>query len=96
MEQFTSFLQNPFSFFSPTQRPPEPPAPSYRGTGAAAARRPTITKQISTAASRRLPSLDPRASISLIDKGLVNRPGENNCFLNAAVQVCKRSCQCTK
>ena len=91
MDQVTSFLQNPFSFFSPTQRPPEPPAPSYRGTGAAAARRPTIAKQTSIATNRKLPSLDPRASISLIDKGLVNRPGENNCFLNAAVQVCETS-----
>lgn len=33
------------------------------------------------------PGLDPRMSMSLINKGLLNPTGENNCFLNSAVQV---------
>lgn len=33
------------------------------------------------------PVLEQRMSMSLINKGLLNPTGENNCFLNSAVQV---------
>ena len=33
------------------------------------------------------PVLESRMSMSLINKGLLNPTGENNCFLNSAVQV---------
>ena len=33
--------------------------------------------------------LESRISICLPSKGLFNAPGDNNCFLNAAVQVVK-------
>ena len=74
MDHFTSWFKGPWSLFSPFQV--DPPTPSYRGTGA---RRQTSTKHSSK-------PFDPTASV-LIDRGLTNRPGENNCFLNAAVQV---------
>lgn len=35
----------------------------------------------------RRPRLDSRMSVCLPSKGLFNAPGENNCFLNASVQV---------
>ncbi len=33
------------------------------------------------------PPLEHKMSMSLINKGLLNPTGENNCFLNSAVQV---------
>ena len=27
-------------------------------------------------------------SSMFVDRGLMNKPGENNCFLNSAIQVC--------
>ena len=27
-------------------------------------------------------------SSMFVDRGLLNKPGENNCFLNSAIQVC--------
>eukprot|EP00621_Florenciella_sp_RCC1693_P009542 CAMPEP_0182525556 /NCGR_PEP_ID=MMETSP1323-20130603/2568_1 /TAXON_ID=236787 /ORGANISM="Florenciella parvula, Strain RCC1693" /LENGTH=60 /DNA_ID=CAMNT_0024734283 /DNA_START=166 /DNA_END=348 /DNA_ORIENTATION=+ len=34
------------------------------------------------------PDWSPRAPMS-VHKGLRNRAGENNCFLNSAIQVCR-------
>ena len=36
----------------------------------------------------RRPRLESRMSICLPSKGFLNGPGDNNCFLNAAIQVC--------
>lgn len=36
----------------------------------------------------RRPRLESRMSICLPSKGFLNEPGDNNCFLNAAIQVC--------
>ena len=33
------------------------------------------------------PRLDSRRSVCVPTKGLLNAPGENNCFLNVSVQV---------
>ena len=35
----------------------------------------------------RRPRLESRMSICLPSKGFLNGPGDNNCFLNAAIQV---------
>ena len=37
--------------------------------------------------SNKRPSLSPQLTMSLTNKGLLNPTGENNCFLNSAVQV---------
>ena len=31
-------------------------------------------------------------SSMFVDRGLLNKPGENNCFLNSAIQVCVCVC----
>lgn len=79
------WIQRPFDFVSaymkpgsPTQPPAQPPL-SYRGGGLT--RKQPIGDQV-----RDLRRLDPQTSV-LFDRGLRNKPGENNCFLNAAVQV---------
>ena len=73
------FVNAYFKPGSPVQ-PPVPSSPSYRGG--------VMTKKQSAGDQvRGAPyHLDPQASV-LFDRGLRNKPGENNCFLNAAVQV---------
>ena len=59
------------NFISPNK------TPSYRGV--------ETRRQSSVDRSFR-PPLNPTHSL-VIDRGLINKPGENNCFLNSAVQV---------
>ena len=61
----------PHSVVSFFSSSPDNATPSYRGKGE--------TK-------RRSSEQDPSVSL-VVDKGLTNKPGQNNCFLNAAVQV---------
>ena len=57
---------------------PTATAPSYRGTEQVRRRQDGSG------------SLDPTVSM-VVNKGLTNKPGQNNCFLNAAVQVSRQS-----
>jgi hypothetical protein len=56
-------------------------SPSYRGTGAPAARRNTLAKNGSIEWNL------SRANSIVANRGLSNQPGQNNCFLNAAIQI---------
>ncbi len=51
--------------------------PSYRGVE---------TRRQSTIDGSFRPPFNPTHSL-VFDRGLINKPGENNCFLNSAVQV---------
>ena len=63
--------------------------PVYRGTGAPVSSRDrTLSVHGGVGGGMEWPPLSLERSESIvINRGLRNRPGENNCFLNAAVQV---------
>lgn len=50
-------------------------------------------KQVTSRNARLIQQHNMTSSI-FIDRGLLNKPGENNCFLNSAIQVCC-VCVCT-
>ena len=92
MEQVKEFGSNVLNFFSgregggggDTVAPPV-----YRGTGAPVSSRDrTLSVHGGVGGGMEWPPLSLERSESIvINRGLRNRPGENNCFLNAAVQV---------
>ena len=41
-----------------------------------------------TSRNARLIQQHNMTSSMFVDRGLLNKPGENNCFLNSAIQVC--------
>ena len=72
MDAFKGMLERlPHSVVSFFSSSPADATPSYRGTGDV---------------RRRSSEHDPGMSL-VVNKGLTNKPGQNNCFLNAAVQV---------
>ena len=94
MEQVKEFRSSVLNFFSgregggggggDTVAPPV-----YRGTGAPVSSRDrTLSVHGGVGGGMEWPPLSLERSESIvINRGLRNRPGENNCFLNAAVQV---------
>ncbi len=87
LNQFPGFSKFPFGWGKPDE--PHTSSSSSRppSSGGYRARKSISSSHGRGSGGGGVARLEEQMSMSLINKGLLNPTGENNCFLNSAVQV---------